>query len=225
MKMPGRIAATSVVLLSSNAAAEFNAYATLTTDYVFRGVSYSDGSPAARLGAEVSSGKGFYAGALASSIDIGDSPGHERDLELNYYAGLRMDLATSWSLAATAIAYRYPGPDTVIDYDYEELSLALNYDDRVWLEYANSPGYETQNVELYAEAPLPWALTGGAGVGWYDVSAISNRDYVYWQAGLTRHFKIVDLDLRYHDTSRWVPRVSDEERAEGRVVLSARFQF
>ena len=95
----------------------------------------------------------------------------------------------------------------------------------MWLEYANSPDYETQIVELYAEAPLPWAMTVGAGVGWYDVSALTNQDYVYWEAGLTRHFRIVDVDLRYHDTSRWIPRISNEDRAEGRLVLSARFQF
>ncbi len=225
MKRASKIAVASLVLLTSTAAAEFNAYATLTTDYVFRGVSYSDSSPAARLGAEISSENGFYAGALASSIDIGNSPGHERDLEVNYYAGYRMDLGDTWSLAATGIAYTYPGGNNVIDYNYEELSLALNYDDRVWLEYANSPDYETQNVELYAESPLPWAMTVGAGVGWHDVSAISNLDYVYWQAGLTRHFRIVDVDLRYHDTSRWIPRISNEDRAEGRLVLSARFQF
>ena len=72
---------------------------------------------------------------------------------------------------------------------------------------------------------MPWALTAGVGVGWHDLSARTNFDYVYWQAGLTRHFKIVDVDLRYHDTSRWVPFYSNEERAEARVVLSARIQF
>ena len=215
----------SIVLLSANAAAEFNGYAILTSDYVFRGVTFSDGSPAARLGAEVSFENGIYAGALASTIDIGNGPGHQRDLEVNYYAGFRMDLSDSWSLAATAIAYTYPGADTVFDYDYEEILLALNYNDRVWLEYAHSPDYETHNVELYAEAPLPWTMTVGAGVGWYDVSAISNLDYVYWQAGLTRHFTVVDIDLRYFDTSDWVPIVSTPERAEERIVLSVKLYF
>ena len=33
------------------------------------------------------------------------------------------------------------------------------------------------------------------------------------------------VDLRYFDTSDWVPIVSTAERAEERVVLSVRFQF
>ncbi len=222
---------TTILLLSSNAAAfEFNAYATLTTDYVFRGVTYSDGDPAAQLGAEVSFESGIFVGTWISSMDIESSSGFQRDVEINYYLGFGRQLGETWSAAVTAIAYTYPGGGAPIEYDYEEIALTLNYDDIVWLEYAYAPDLygtdrDTQNIEVYAEWPLPWALTAGAGIGWYDLSELTNTDYSYWQAGMSRHVGIVDFDLRYHDTSRSVPFFISDDRAAARIVLSVRFQF
>ena len=222
---------TTILLLSSNAAAvNFNGYATLTTDYVFRGVTYSDGNPAAQLGADVSFDNGLFVGTWVSTMNIESSSGFQRDFEINYYIGFGGQLSKTWSASVTAIAYTYPGGGAPIDYDYEEIALMLNYDDIVWLEYAYAPDLygtdrDTQNVEVYAEWPLPWALTVGAGVGWYDLSEITNTDYSYWQAGISRHVGIVDFDLRFHDTSRSVPFFSSDDRAAARTVLSVRFRF
>lgn len=209
---------------------EFSGYVNLTTDYVFRGVSYSDSDPAVQLGADVAFSNGLYLGAYGSTVDIQNGNVAQRDAEIIYYLGYWHEMNDTWSVSATAIAYTYPGASGSVDYDYEELAFALNYDDRAWLEYAYSPdlynsGYDTHNVELYTEWPLPWQLTAGAGVGWYDVSALAKYDYWYWQAGLTRPLGPVDVDLRYHDTSRWVPIISTPERAEARLVLSLRLQF
>ena len=117
---------TTILLLSSNAAAvDFNGYATLTTDYVFRGVTYSDGDPAAQLGAEVSFESGIFVGTWISSIDIESSSGFQRDVEINYYLGFGGQLGETWSAAVTAIAYTYPGGGAPIEYDYEEIALTL----------------------------------------------------------------------------------------------------
>ncbi len=230
MKSIEKFAIGIIILLSSNAAAEFNGYATLTTDYVFRGVTYSDGNPAAQLGAEYSSNNGIFAGTWISSMDIDNGPGHQRDVEINYYLGFGRQLGETWSAAVTAIAYTYPGSGNAVDYDYEEITLMLNYDDIVWLEYAYAPDLygtdrDAQNIEVYAEWPLPWALTVGAGVGWYDLSELTNTDYSYWQAGMSRHVGIVEFDLRFHDTNRSVPFFISDDRAAARIVLSVRFQF
>lgn len=211
-------------------AAEFSGYVNLTTDYVFRGVSYSDGNPAAQLGADVLFDPGVFAGAYASTIDISNGPDRQRDLEIIYYLGYGKPVGDDWTISATAIFYTYPGATGSIDYDYEEISLALNYRDWLWLDYAYSPdlyqsGYDSHNVEAYAEWTLSWKLTAATGVGWYDTSSLTGAAYTYWQAGLSRPAGPVELDLRYHDTSRWVPIVSTESRAEPRIVLSVRFQF
>ena len=65
----------------------------------------------------------------------------------------------------------------------------------------------------------------GAGIGHYDVSDLTGEGYRFWQIGLTRSLRRFDLDLRYHDTSQWVPIVSSADRADARVAFSVTFAF
>ena len=217
-------------LISVVRAADVTGYAVLTTDYVFRGVSYSDGHSALQAGADIVLDSGMYLGAWASSVDISGGAGQQRDLQLNYYLGYSHDLPGAWSIGANVVSYTFPGTKGDFDYDFFEYSIVANYDDRAWFEYSYSPnlfhsGADTHNIDLYAEWALPAQLMLGAGAGYYDVSELSGSAYAYWQAGITRPFGKIDLDLRYHDTSRAVPIISTAERAQARIALSAKFQF
>ena len=211
-------------------AADLNGYLALTTDYVFRGVTYSDGDPAAQVGGDVSFESGFYAGAWASTIDISNGPARQRDVEVTYYAGYAAELDRDWSLGLNFVAYTYPGATGFVDYDYEEWSVAANYADRAWLEYSYSDdlynaGSTTHNVDFYAEWPLAGDFIVGGGAGYYDVSNLAGDGYAYWQLGLSKGLGRFALDLRYHDTSRWVRIVSTGYRADARVAFSVRLAF
>jgi uncharacterized protein (TIGR02001 family) len=217
-------------LASVACAADVTGYAVLTTDYVFRGVTYSDGHAALQAAADVALDSGVYLGAWASSVDISNGPGQQRDLQLNYYVGYSHDFQSAWSVGANVVSYTFPGTEGDFEYDFLEYSIVANYDDRAWLEYSYSPdvfhsGSDTHNIDLYAEWGLPEQLLFGAGAGYYDVSGLSGNGYAYWQAGITRPFGRIDIDLRYHDTSRSVPIISTSERAAARIALSAKFLF
>jgi len=217
-------------LVSVARAADVTGYAVLTTDYVFRGVTYSDGHPALQAAADIVLDSGVYLGVWASSVDISGGPGQQRDLQLNYYLGYSHDFQSAWSVGANVVSYTFPGTEGNFEYDFFEYSIVANYDDRVWFEYSYSPdlfhsGSDTHNIDLYAEWGLPEQLIFGAGAGYYDVSELSGSGYAYWQAGLTRPFGRIDVDLRYHDTSRSVPIISTSERAAARIALSAKLLF
>ncbi len=220
-----------LLLLGGNAvAAEFNGYLVLTSDYVFRGVTYSDGHFAAQLGGDVTFDNGVYFGAWASSIDIETAAGAERDLEIDYYVGYSLDINESLTVGANAVAYTFPGAEGLLDYDYEEYSLSINYVDRVWFEYSYAPdifhtGSETHNYALFSELPLGHEVIASGGVGYYDTSALSDDNYTYWELGITRPFQRIAIDLRYHDANQWVPIFSSRNRVESRLVLSAKLQF
>lgn len=210
--------------------AEFSGYLALTTDYVWRGVTQSDGDPAAQLGGDVSFDTGLYAGAWVSTIDISNGANHQRDTEVIYYAGYGHDLNNSWALGANVVAHTYPGQSGVIDYSYEELIVSVNYRDRAWLEYAYSQdlydtGSEAHNIELYTEWPAGRYLIVGAGAGYYDVSRVVGSGYGYWELGVTWPIEKFDLDLRYHDTNRPVMFISTPERADSRISLTLRMSF
>ena len=215
---------------SFTSAAEFSGYVVLTTDYVYRGVSNSDSHGAFQLGGDISFDSGIYFGVWGSTVDISNGPGRQRDLEVDYYIGIVRDVSSRWSLGANFVSYNFPGATGQFDYDYDEFSLTTNYNDRVWFEYSYSPdlyhsNQSSESFSLYTEWQPGAELTLGVGVGHYDVSNLTGSDYSYWQIGVTRPIGSVDIDLRYFDTSDWVPIVSTPERAEERVVLSLRYNF
>ena len=211
-------------------AADFGGYVALTTDYVKRGVTQSDGDPALQMGVELGFEHGFFLGAWGSTIDISNGPASQRDLEVNYYAGYVFDASDSWRPSAGAVAYEYPGQTGRFNYDYLEYSIGGSFDDRVWLDVAYSPdlynsGRATTNIDLYAEWPISsvWAIGGGAGH--YDTSSLTGSSYQYWQLGVTAALKWAAIDLRVHDTDKWVPIVSTPERAKFRLVLKIQVPF
>lgn len=211
-------------------AADFTGYGVLTTDYVFRGVTYSDGHGAVQAAVDLAFDSGLYAGIWGSSVDLSGGPSRQRDLEINYYLGFSREWRGNWIVGANVVAYTFPDTRGDVDYDYFEYSLVGNYDDRLWLEYSWSPdlvdsGADTHNLELYAEWPLPAGVMLGAGAGYYDTSELTGIGYGYWQAGITRAFGMLDFDLRYHDTNRAVPIISTVESADARIVLSAKLPF
>lgn len=211
-------------------AMDVNGYLVVTSDYVYRGVTYSDGDPAAQLGVDFSVESGFFAGTWGSTIDIANGPGRQRDFQVNYYLGYMHDVSERWSLSGSVVAYTFPGTTGEFDYDYEEISLSANYNDRFWLEYSWSPdiydtGYDTHHVEALVEYPIAGQWLLGGGTGYYDLSRFVGDDYAYWHIGLARAFDRFDVDFRFHDTSRSVPIVSTPERSGARASVSLRLQF
>jgi len=211
-------------------AADLTGYASLTTDYVWRGVTQSDGKPAVQVGGDVSFDSGIYLGAWGSTVDIDTGGGRQRDVEVDYYLGYSHGVGERLTLGASLVAYTYPGQAGSIDYNYEELKLSANFADRAWLEYGYSAdlyntGLDTHDVELYTEWPAGKHFVIGAGAGYYDVSSLSGDGYAYWEFGVTWPIGRFDIDLRYHDTSRWVPIVSSPGRDGPRAALTFRATF
>ena len=211
-------------------AAEATGYVALTTDYVWRGATQSDGDPAVQLGGELGFESGIYAGAWASTVDIVNGPDRERDRQLNLYLGYGHELGERWVLGAAVVSYNYPGQTGNVDYDYVEYHLTGNFRDRFWLQYAYSPdlyntGRDSHNAELYAEWALGRSLYAGAGFGYYDVSELAGSGYSYWELGITWPVDRFEFDLRYHDANRWVPIVSSPQRDGSRLALSLSLAF
>lgn len=218
------------LLATSADAAEARLYATITTDYVYRGVTYSDGHGAFQLGGDLTFRSGFFLGAWGSTVDIENGPTRQRDAQVNVYAGYEQGIGNRWSLGAAVVAYTFPGQTGNIDYDYEEISLVANYDDRAWLEIAWSPdlyatGRETTNIDLLTEWPLARDFIAIGRAGYYDTSSLTGIGYGYWQLGVARALGRFNVDLSFHDTNRSVPIVSPEDRGRQRVSLSVQVVF
>ncbi|MEP2989887.1 MAG: TorF family putative porin [Parasphingorhabdus sp.] len=77
----------------------------LTSDYRFRGLSFSDGDIAVQGGIDVSHDSGFYIGTWASSIEDSATFGHT---ELDLYGGWTGEVVSGLSVDVGLLYYVYP---------------------------------------------------------------------------------------------------------------------
>lgn len=105
--------------------------ALIVTDYRFRGISRSDGDPAAQLSVTFSHDRGFYAGARGTTLK-GVDPFRARhpgfgdlgDVQLDLYAGWRADLGGGFDLDAGLLYYAFAGGEGATDHVEPYASLS-----------------------------------------------------------------------------------------------------
>jgi uncharacterized protein (TIGR02001 family) len=196
----GRIASSHGCSVSGSVA--------LTSDYVFRGVSQTNGNPAGQGGIDLTCGK-FYLGAFTSNVDFG----FDATLEVDIYGGYKFNTGRiNWDVGF--IYYTYPGMNSADDADYLELKLSASTDitkggtltGTVFYspEYTLATGAAWTFEGSYSQA-LPkvsiFSPTFSATVGNVSLTDI-DVDYTYWNVGVSLGFREKwSLDLRYWDTS------------------------
>jgi uncharacterized protein (TIGR02001 family) len=87
-----------------------SANVSLTSDYVFRGISQTGGDPAIQGGFDYAHSSGFYAGTWASNVGwIEDFQGYGRgNMEIDFYAGFGGSMG-DFTYDVGGIYYYYPG--------------------------------------------------------------------------------------------------------------------
>ncbi|MBK5264037.1 MAG: hypothetical protein JJE34_02205 [Alphaproteobacteria bacterium] len=148
--------------------------AALTSDYRFRGVSYSGGDIAIQGGFDVSHESGFYVGTWASSIDGGATYGHT---EVDVYGGWSGEVTPGLTFDAGLLYYVYPNGTGDSDYfePYASVSGTLGpVEAELGVAYAwdgqNALG-DQDNLYVYTDlsAGIPnTPITLNGHVGWTD---------------------------------------------------------
>ena len=182
----------------------------VTTDYIYRGVSESDGHAAVQLDLHADLPAVGFVGAWASTRDRDLEPGAGYELEL--YLGHRFDLSTTWALSLAARSHYLLGGEREPSDDFQELSAALTWSDRWSVSVAVLPSavrywyYRriTRSPAWVADSSGQWLLGHGvfltAGAGYYRSTGTGPRrfaasGYGYGNAGLAfeRHAWRVDV--------------------------------
>lgn len=229
--------------------ANFSATLTMTTDYVSRGISYTDGEPAIQGSFDYAHPSGFYLGIWASNWE--DSEQNGSNIEIDYYGGYYGEL-DSFSYDFSAYYYDYPDANddaaAVYEYNYYELIAKANYNFTAPLSpvfgigYAYSPEYGGEdgaanyvNGTLDLTLPLNLTLSFEAGYqdiqgdkSWGDGGGLNDGDgydYTHWRVGLSTELKKFNLDVSYHDTDESVWLSDYIGRADERVVFTVSRTF
>lgn len=200
--------APSAITVSGNAA--------VTSDYRFRGLSFSDGDIAIQGGIDVAHESGFYIGTWGSSIEDSPTFGHT---ELDLYGGWSGEVTSGLTLDVGLLYYVYPngqggaaGPSDYFE-PYASVSGSIGpVELKSGIAYAwsqNSLG-NSDNVYIYtgASAGIPnTPITLNANIGINDGSLgnpagiLGVNDYVDWMVGAD--WAITDkltASLAYTDT-------------------------
>lgn len=193
-------AATMGMAGVASAEGEASGNVALTSNYVWRGQTQSDGEFAVQGGFDYIAPL-FYAGTWASSVDdfgIGAST------ELDLYAGFTPTLGPV-TLDIGTIMYFYPNANT--DSDFIELKVGAGFNPIEPLAlkvsaYASNDYLATGGDSLFLEATAAYTISDAfsisGGYGNFDQDTLGNYDT--WNIGGTFTFHGFGFDLRYHDT-------------------------
>lgn len=189
-----------------------------TSDYIFRGLSFTNEDPAAQGSVDFSYGI-FYAGAWASNVDgAGFEP-----WELDLYVGVK----PVWGPVTFdfgVIGYLYPAASSVPPSggfpglgEYVEFKAAGSMEIVKGLngnvQFFYTPDQENYSEGWTVEGNLAYGLpqvgifaptiTGGVGYTEADVGLFfgPSDNYVYWNAGLVLGVEKFIFDFRYWDTN------------------------
>jgi uncharacterized protein (TIGR02001 family) len=199
-------------------AGDLNGSLAFTTDYIYRGLSQTDGQPAAQAGVQFHSLSGWNAGLWGSSVDFQNGSGNAYELDLQ--AGYGWSLSQDWSMQLGYVHYAYLD-DNDAGYDYDEVSASISYQQRATASVSWSPNTSKHTYwgfisdkralayELSMLQPLQphWSLL--AGVGYYDLSDLVDTGYWYWSAGVAFTWQDMQVDLLHIDTDNTATRLFD----------------
>jgi len=214
---------TAVVADSPFAAENFSSTLTFTTDYTFRGVTFSEDDFAIQGSFDWGNGP-WFAGAWASSTTPYSESGLGGTAELDLYFGWA-DNVGGVDLMVMPLWYTFPGESGAGDNTTFELwtSAGMGFDNLPGTPYvtlsanyapeyfdcdtcANSDG--DADSALYTSIAVAFALPDGWGLdflyGYQDVGGTGENaffadDYSHVQVGLTKSAAGFDFDVRYHD--------------------------
>jgi len=213
--------AVSTAIIASSATfalqaqADVSATVTLVSDYVYNGVSSTDGDPTLQGSVDWYNDAGFYAGVWASGLDKDGYSSAE--VEIDYYAGYASSINDDFGYDLGYAFYTYPGAnDAGAELNYGELYGSVTYKENTTAKVLFSDDYfgEAGNsviVSLSHTISLPedFSLTLEAahtklledGGDYYFGSKVNDDSYTNWGVSVAKSVAGFDLSLGYTDTN------------------------
>ena len=190
-------------------AATVSGNATLTTDYIWRGTSQTQGDPAIQAGFKAAAGNGLYGSVWGSNVEF--APETHASSEFDFVVGWAGNLADDWALDVNLTHYRYPG--TTADLDWSELNGTVTWKQNYWAQVGwSNDALATDRKGTYAQlgtrVPLgeQWRLEGAVGHYWLDDAY--GDSYAHAQLGAVWAFKApFELRVTAHATDASAKRL------------------
>lgn len=210
-------------------AADVSGNATLTTDYVWRGSTQTQGDPAVQAGFKLSGNSGFYASAWGSTVKF--APETHASSELDFTLGWGKRLNDDWAMDVNVLRYQYPS--TALDLNWTELNGTLTYRDNYWASVGHSNealGYDAAGTYVQAGAKFPVndAFRIEASVAHYflDDEVVAAEGYSHAQLSGVWAFKApFELRVTAHATDSDAKAIFGDDFAGSRIEAALQASF
>jgi uncharacterized protein (TIGR02001 family) len=179
----------------------------LYSDYIFRGISFTDEDPAIQGSFDYAHASGLYAGTWASNL----SDSSDSNIEIDLYVGFASEFGdTGIGYDFTVLRYMYPGQNSNDELDYTEYLGALSYSYFTAMvgytsELSGDSDIDETYYNLSFDYELPYGIGFNAAVGYTDSdrndgTSLSDS-YVDYTLGLSKSFIGLDWSVAYVGTN------------------------
>lgn len=227
LSAPGLMAPGASVI-----AMELGGEITVTTDYMFRGVSQTMSEPALQAGIAAGHDSGWYGWAWVSNVDFvaPGGPDDGAELEANFAIGYDHDVNEAVSVSLEGVAYRFPGMKAGYDYDYAELLVGFE----LWEQHRLVLGYSGDVFNAggvgryYAAAStfdLAPRLSLDIELGYYDLHDAFDASYAYAETAINYEFGALHWRLSYVMNDDAARTLFDESTVRNRLVAAVSVAF
>jgi uncharacterized protein (TIGR02001 family) len=217
-----------LMALGANArAATLTGNAALTSDYVWRGTTQTQGDAAVQAGFRLAGESGFYGSAWGSNVEF--TPDTHASSEFDFAIGWAGNVGEDWALDVNVLRYQYPS--TTVDLNWTELNATATWAGNYWLALAWSPealGSEEAGAygQIGARFPINDALRIEAAAGYYWLDDVYDDSYAHGQLSAIWAVKApLELRLTAHATDSGAERIFGENLAGDRIEAAVQASF
>lgn len=215
LHLASRGSARAALVLCLSAAAPLSAASTLsgnmslTSDYVWRGTTQTQGDFAAQAGLKWAADNGLYAAAWGSNVEF--APQTHASSELDLILGWSGNLSDDWTLDANLTHYRYPS--TTVDLNWTELNGTLTWKQNYWAQLGWSNDVMASDetgtyAQVGARFPLGERFRIEAALGHYWLDDAYGDSYTHGQLGVVWAIRSpLELRVTAHDTDHAAERL------------------
>jgi len=189
----------------------------VVSDYIFRGISQTQGHPALQGGFDYNHASGLYVGVWGSNVSWVQVGGYKENssLEADFYGGFKGGFAGDFSYDLGVIKYYYPGtskggvtPDTMEAYaaiGWKFITLKYSHTISQYMVGWSGPNGENTRGSNYIDLSANYDLGNGWGVqahvGHQKIKNFSDASYTDWKLGVTKDVGFGVVGLAYTDTN------------------------
>jgi len=208
-------ASSAMAWESEDGAHSTSASVAFSSEYIWRGVSQTDGDPAISGSLDYGHSSGFYAGVWGSNVDYGD----DASAEFDAYLGFASEFGESGiGYDVGFLRYMFPGEDYNFNEVYGSLSYSIFSAGVAYSSDTLGSGEDGYYWSLDAAYDLPIGVNLYGGVGYYDADentfTTDVDSYAHYWVGVSKDVAGFTLDLSYQDADSdaedWAGELAEE---------------